>query len=234
MNFLFLYRIKSVLLVTWDVEMLWICFFTDLLLSQSIRLFFLMNSYVYFPWLVALNAFTTYILYLMHKREKTVIYVYKKIYHIEIKKIYIRKSLAPRGSAPRKSRRVDWRAQIKFFSFQFNGTPDQIWYFRLRRWSILIDAADIAKPHVIQLLNEYALRWKLTVTTRRKSNLRWEGDAKEANAYLIIYFASRESFDNITWWIGNIINIKRYSFVNVGITRLVHHKMEYNFGQKSG
>lgn len=30
--------------------------------------------------------------------------------------------------------------------------------------SVLIDAADIAKPHVIRLLNEYALRWKLTMT----------------------------------------------------------------------
>jgi hypothetical protein len=48
--------------------------------------------------------------------------------------------------------------------------------------SILIDAADIAKPHVIRLLNEYALRWKLTMTTHRKSNLRREGDAKEAQA----------------------------------------------------
>jgi len=63
--------------------------------------------------------------------------------------------------------------------------------------SILIDAADIAKPHVIRLLNEYALRWKLMVTTRRKSNLRREGDAKEASAYLIIYFISRKSFDII-------------------------------------
>lgn len=61
--------------------------------------------------------------------------------------------------------------------------------------SVLIDAADIAKPRVIRLLNEYVLRWKLTMTTRRKSNLRkGEGDAKEAGAYLIIYFASRENF----------------------------------------
>lgn len=60
--------------------------------------------------------------------------------------------------------------------------------------SVLIDAADIAKPHVIRLLNEYVLRWKLTLTTRRKSNLRREGDAKEASAYFIIYFASRENF----------------------------------------
>lgn len=37
--------------------------------------------------------------------------------------------------------------------------------------SILIDAADIAKPRVIRLLNEYAPCWKLTMTTHRKSNL---------------------------------------------------------------
>lgn len=64
--------------------------------------------------------------------------------------------------------------------------------------SVLIDAADIAKPRVIRLLNEYVLRWKLTMTTRRKSNLRARGGketgAKEAGAYLIIYFASRENF----------------------------------------
>jgi hypothetical protein len=55
--------------------------------------------------------------------------------------------------------------------------------------SPLIDAADIAKPAVIRLLNEYASRWKLTMTTRRKSNLRAER-RHEGGECVIIYFAS--------------------------------------------
>lgn len=37
--------------------------------------------------------------------------------------------------------------------------------------SLLIDAADIAKLHLIRLLNEYAPCWKLAMTTHGKSNL---------------------------------------------------------------
>lgn len=40
--------------------------------------------------------------------------------------------------------------------------------------SILIDAADIAKPRLIRLLNEYAPCWKPAMTTHGKSNLHGE------------------------------------------------------------